>query len=108
MKQAVDFYDFKRAFEQIRPDNFSREGLSVLWDYLEQYENDCGEELELDVIALCCDFSEDSTENIANSYDIDLSECETDEDKAEEVKEYLEQYTTLIGEVNGGFVYRDF
>jgi hypothetical protein len=108
MKQTVDFYDFKRAFEQIRPDNFSREGLSVLWDYLEQYENDCNEELELDVIALCCDFSEDSTENIANSYDIDLSECETDEDKAEEVKEYLEQETTLIGEVNGGFVYRDF
>ena len=108
MKQAVDFYDFKRAFEQIRPDNFSRQGLGVLWDYLEQYEEDCGEELELDVIALCCDFSEDSIENIANSYDIDLSECETDEDKAEEVKEYLEQYTTLIGEVNGGFVYRDF
>jgi hypothetical protein len=108
MKQTVNFYDFKRAFEQIRPDNFSREGLSVLWDYLEQCEMGCNEELELDVIALCCDFSEDSTENIAHSYDIDLSECETNEEKAEAVKEYLEQETTLISEVSGGFVYRDF
>jgi hypothetical protein len=108
MKQTVDFYDFKRSFEQCRPENFSRQGLGVLWDYLEQYEDDCGQELELDVIALCCDFSEDSAENIAKSYDIDLSECETDEDKAEEVKEYLQEQGALIGEVNGGFVYRDF
>jgi hypothetical protein len=32
-------------------------GLSMLWDYLEDYENDTGEEMELDVIALCCDFA---------------------------------------------------
>jgi len=109
MKQTVDFYDFKRAFEQVRPDNFSREGLSVLWDYLEQYENDCSEELELDVIAICCDFSEDSWENIAKSYDfIDLSECETEEDKIEEVQKCLEENGVLVGEVEGGFVYRDF
>lgn len=108
MKQTVDFFDFKRAFDQIRPDSFSRQGLGVLWDYLEQYEEDCGAEIELDVIALCCDFSEDSTENIAESYDIDLSECETDEEKAEAVRQHLEEEGALIGEVNGGFVYRDF
>jgi len=101
MKQTVDFYDFKRAFEQVRPDNFSREGLSVLWDYLEQYENDCSEELELDVIAICCDFSEDSWENIAKSYDfIDLSECETEEDKIEEVQKCLEENGVLVGGID--------
>jgi len=108
MKTTVDFYDFKRSFEAIRPDNFSREGLSALWDYLEQYEEDCGTELELDVIAICCDFSEDSTENIAASYDIDLEDCEDEEAKTETVKEHLENEGALVGEVAGGFVYRDF
>jgi hypothetical protein len=108
MKQTVDFYDFKRSFEQCRPDNFSRQGLGVLWDYLEQYEEDCGEELELDVVALCCDFSEDSWENIADNYRIDLEECEDEDEKEEAVREYLEDQGALVGVVAGGFVYRDF
>lgn len=109
MKTTVYFYDFKHAFESIRPDNFSREGLEVLWDYLEEYEDSTGEELELDVIALCCDFSEDTWENIASDYRIDLDGCEDDDDeKKEAVKEYLEDQGALVGEVSGGFVYRCF
>jgi hypothetical protein len=108
MKTTVSFYDFQREFEQCRPDNFSRQGLGVLWDYLEQYEEDCGEELELDVIALCCDFSEASVAQIADGYSIDLDGCEDDEEKAERVREHLEDNGALVGEVSGGFVYRDF
>ena len=109
MKQTISFYEFKNAFMSLRPNNFSLEGLGVLWDYLQEYENDCGVEVELDVIAICCDFSEDSWENIAKSYDfIDLSECETEEEKIEEVKKCLEENSVLVGEVDGGFIYRDF
>lgn len=108
MKQSVDFYDFKRAFEQCRPNNFSSQGLSALWDYLEQYEADTGEELELDVIGLCCDFSEDSTENIAQAYDIDISDCEEEEEKEEAVADYLTDNGSYVAHVAGGFVYRDF
>jgi len=108
MKQTVGFPEFQDAFQRLRPQNFSLQGLGVLWDYLEQYEDDCGVEVELDVIAICCDFSEDGWENIAQSYDIDLSECETDEDKVEVVQEYLEEQGAFVGEVEGGFVYRDF
>lgn len=105
MKTTVNFYTFRDAFKAIRPDNFSREGLSVLWDYLEQYEEDCGEELELDVIALCCDFNEDSTNNIASDYRIDVEGLNAD-DITEVVRLYLEDEGVLIGEVEGGFVYR--
>lgn len=108
MKTTVDFYDFQRAFEQCRPDSFSRQGLCVLFEYLEQYEEDCGEEIELDVIAICCDFSEDSWENIADNYRIDLEDCEDEDEKAEVVRQYLEDEGTLVGDVSGGFVYRDF
>ena len=58
MKQNINEYQFRRAFETSRPNNFSYEGLKALFDYLEQYEEETGQELELDVIAICCDFTE--------------------------------------------------
>ncbi len=63
MKQYVSFYDFERAFAQIRPNHFTRAGLKALFDYLENFEAETGEEIELDVISLCGDFVE--YENIA-------------------------------------------
>lgn len=106
MKTTVNFYTFRDAFQRIRPDNFTSEGLSVLWDYLEQYEEDCGEELELDVIAICCDFSEDKWKSIASDYRIEIDENENEEEQQEQVRQYLEDEGVLIGEVEGGFVYR--
>ena len=58
MKQTINFYQFATQFQAIRPNSFSREGLIALWEYLEQSEEDMGEEMEFDVIALCCDFIE--------------------------------------------------
>ena len=106
MKTTVTFYDFKREFKAIRPNNFTDEGLIVLWDYLEEYENSTGEEIDLDVIELCCDYSEDSLSNIVDSYSIDL---EGEDDHEQAVKDYLEDKTTLVGITNdGNFIYQDF
>ena len=58
MKNTVDFYQFSRWFEQNRPDNFSRVGLTCLFDYLEEFEESTGEQIEFDPIALCCEYSE--------------------------------------------------
>jgi len=58
MKQTINEYQFKNAFQKCRPNNFSYEGLTALYDYLEDYEADTGQEMELDVIGLCCDFTE--------------------------------------------------
>ena len=54
MKATVNKTDFIDAFNKLRPDNFSYEGLDALYDYLENLE----EEQELDVIAFCCEYSE--------------------------------------------------
>ena len=54
----VNEYSFRRAFEQLRPDNFSYDGLTALYEYLEQLSEDMDENIELDVIAICCDYSE--------------------------------------------------
>ena len=58
MKKSVTITDFMDAFEKTRPANFTYEGLECLYNYLIDYEQDTGTEIELDVIALCCDYSE--------------------------------------------------
>ena len=51
IKQTVYEYEFCRAFETTRPNNFSYEGLGALYAYLEELSEDTGEDIELDVIA---------------------------------------------------------
>ena len=55
----VTEYDFERAFEEAgRGNQFSREGLSALYEYLVEFSDEVGEDLELDAIELCCNYSE--------------------------------------------------
>ena len=108
MKTTVSRYDFERAFADAgRKENFSYEGLSVLFDYLEDYEEQTGEEIELDVIALCCDYSEDTAEDIAQNYSIDIEGMDEDE-ILDAVRDYLIENTTVVGETSTGFVYACF
>jgi len=59
MKQSINEYQFRDAFHKMgRGEQFSYDGLKALYDYLEQLEDEIGEEIELDVIALCCEYSE--------------------------------------------------
>jgi hypothetical protein len=75
MKQTINKYDFHRAFETMgRSNQFSYEGRQCLFEYLEQLEEDLGEEIELDVIALCCDYSEDTVKNILKEYSLESLE----------------------------------
>jgi hypothetical protein len=73
MKTTVNQSAFIDAFHAYdRYDQFGYAALSSLFDYLEGLENDTGEELELDVIAICCDYSVDTVEDIASNYSIDI------------------------------------
>lgn len=110
MKQTINFYQFRDMFITMdRQGNFPGNGLSVLWDYLEEYEQSTGEELELDVVTLCCDFSQDHWSDIADNYSIDLSECEDDEDRKLLVIDYLQDNTCFVGEANDNdLIYQAF
>ncbi len=99
MKQTVNLSAFMDAFHAYnRYDQFGYQALRILFEYLEEYEDSTGEELELDVIALCCDYSVDSVADIASNYDIDLSECEDDEERKFAVLDYLQDNTQICGE----------
>ena len=72
MKDTINknqFINWFRSNEQYK-NNFSYEGLSALFDYLEEMEESTGEELDFDPIALCCEYSEyDSFEELQEDYD---------------------------------------
>lgn len=102
---------FREAFRLAgRMDQFSYEGLEVLFDYLDNLSEDTGEPIELDVVALCCDYYEASIEELIDNYNIDLSEVDEDDPDSiiEVVREYLEDNTSVCGEVSDGFVYAAF
>ena len=98
MKQSVNSYDFIEAFRTMgRYDQFGYKALEILFSYLEELESDTGEEIELDVIALCCDYSVDTWQDIAEQYDVDLSDCEDDDERVSTVLCYLEDVTQVCG-----------
>ena len=106
MKQTVYFDDFRQAFNNMdRGNQFSCDALELIYEYLEE----CVPDLELDVIAICCEYSEDDYESIASSYSIDLKGIELEELQIEAVRKYLEDNTSLVGEPSYGvFVYQQF
>ena len=107
MKTTVSNHDFIEAFRAYgRLDNFSFEALDLLFAYFEEYEESTGEEIELDVVAICCDFNEDTVQGIADSYGLELPEDE--DEHREAVRAYLEAHTTVVGETASGFVYAVF
>lgn len=100
MINTINKYEFSDAFHKMgRGDQFSYEGLIALFDYLEMLEDDIGEPIELDVIALCCEYSE---------YD-NLKEFQNDYGDEYESLDDIENDTTLIKiEGEEGFIIRQF
>ena len=58
MKNTLNTYEITDALLQDENAAWSYTGARALAEYLEDYEEDCGIELELDVIALRCAYSE--------------------------------------------------
>ena len=77
IKQNVNFSMFLDSFSDTYRHNFTYEGKRALFDYLEQLSEDLGEDIELDIIALCCDYTEyKNLEELQGNY----SNIETMED----------------------------
>ena len=112
MKQTVNLQAFRDAFHRMgRKDQFSYEGLDILFNYLKDWEQDTGEKIELDVIALCCNYAESTIDDLISDYDIDISDCDPDDDEAIEdiVWEYMNDHTIICGETaDGSIVYAQF
>ena len=106
MKQTINSYEFIDTFRAHgRQTQFSYDGLRALFEYLEEMEDGMGEEMELDVIALCCDYSEfASAKEAALEYGMTAEEDkdEQDEDAIEEhALQWLQDRTSVITHDSG-------
>ena len=108
MKQTITSHKFHCAFEELRTEQFSYEALHLLFDYFESIEEDGGEEIELDVIAICCEYSESSVQYIISDYSIDVSDCDGEDEIKEAVIQYLAEHTRYLGYTDIGLVYQQF
>jgi hypothetical protein len=111
MKTTVYLEDFRAAFNRAgRGDQFSYEGLGLIFEYIDEYERDSGEEIELDVIALCCEWNESTPAEIIDQYDTDIDTEGMDEDEiAAAVYEWLNDETQVAGTTSAGdLVYVQF
>lgn len=109
MKTTVSVYDFRQAFHDYgRGNQFSYQGLEVLYEGLESLAEDTGEEIELDVIALCCEFAEGTAEEIAQDYNHEL-EGDDEEEKQNNLLDWLHDQTFVCGVTdNETIVYQQF
>lgn len=80
-------YQLEQLFREYgRANHFSYEGFNALYDYLYDFSEDIGEDFKIDVIALCCDFTEYSDweevyQNYSYSYNRESgSWCEINQD----------------------------
>jgi len=105
MIQTVTFSDFCDAFSDTYKENFTYAGKRALFDYLEEYEESTGEEIELDIVALCCEYTE--YEDVAECYDVYNDDRESNELSNEEMLEWLQDNTQVI-EFDGGVIIQDF
>ena len=97
MKQTVYLNDFRQAFKDFdRENQFSYEGLEVLFNCFEELDNGTGQETKLDVIALCCEFEESYYLDIASNYEIDIEGLDEVEAR-EKVTEYVSDNTLYCG-----------
>ena len=117
MHISVNSSMFADAFRRMgRENQFSREALEALFNYLEDYEQDTGEDLELDVIGLCCDFTEyENAIGAAADYGFtseleadDYEDVESYEDaKEEEALDWLQDRTIVIS-FDSGLIIQNF
>ena len=106
MHITVDSFMFVEAFRRMgRENQFSREALEALFEYIENYEEDTGSSVELDVVGLCCEFTEYTTAvEAASDYGFtteleaeDYEDVESYEDaKEEEALEWLQDRTEVV------------
>ena len=108
--QTLSKSSFIDAFtHSSRKDQFSYEALEAIFDYLEEYSDSTGAPVEFDIVGICCDWAEEGWEGIAKYYVVDLSDCESEQDKIESVRDFLYDNTQCVMLSDGeSFLYITF
>jgi hypothetical protein len=104
MKSNISQQAFIQAFRDYgRETQFTYEALKVIFDWLEELAECCDDEIELDVIAVCCEFAEYES---FKGFQADYPECP---ECYIETLDFIRNNTTFL-ELPGstGFVIQQF
>jgi len=107
MKSTVNQYQFEQAFRDCGRfggdnDNFSYEALQLLFNWFEEYEESSGGEVELDPIAICCEFAEMTKAELLEQYEITIHypSLNTEKEQEDIVQRHLEEHTSFVGKTD--------
>lgn len=90
----LSFDDFVREFSECgREDNFSRDGLEALYNYVDAFAEDMNTPYVLDVVALCCEYTEYSLEEAVSAFPDLLEGLDT----VDEILDVLNYHTSAFG-----------
>ena len=100
MYQTINFSQFCDAFRaHDRNEQFSYEAKRIIFDYLEQLEEDTGG-IELDVVGICCEWAEMDADEVINSYPAEFDPEELADMSEEDILQLVHDYiadNTIIG-----------
>jgi len=107
--QTLNKHQFIDSFKSsdTYSNNFSYEGLELLYDWFDVSD----ENMELDVVALCCYFCEMSLDEVLSNYDVTDETLNTDNETEllALATDYLEENTLLIGLTSDNtFIFQQF
>lgn len=100
--KTFDKYDLQKEFAKMERDYFSLSGYDALINLFDE----TGVNTELDVIAICCEFTESTPEDIRENYS-NLDNI-ADADDISDLLDALNYYTIAILLDNGNVLYADF
>ena len=84
----VTEYSFRNTFlTSDYKNNFSYDGLTALYDYFEELEDDIGQTIEFDLVGIAGEYSELTIDELRDNYSVD---------KDIDVIEYLQENTIVI------------
>ena len=98
MKTTVSFSDFVDGFTKLdRKDQFSYDGLKLIFDYLESEE----EEIEFDPINICCTYTEYTLDEFNSDY-------ETKFKTLQEIEDYVSFRSDTVGLTENSIIIENY
>ena len=104
MYRTINEYEFEQAFKNMDRDNFSYDGYRALYEFLDEICSSDDKGFELDVIAICCDFTEyENLKEFQSEYYDDVAG-----DKFKTIEEIEEETMVIRIEDSDSFIIQVF
>ena len=117
MKLTLSTYEAAERLFNDENANWTRAGAFALVEYLEEYEQECGHEINFCAVAIRCDFSQyNGLDDFRREYFGNIKAClnaikadeESDDERLDDLtREWIRDYGDLI-EFDGGIIVSSF